>query len=82
MLSENIFPEKLLGMAASLEKLSEHPLAEAVVAEAEKIGYENLFDPDGALLRLLSKLGRPNLYCGFPSVTRKLLHTEKPRVSI
>ena len=32
--------------------------------------------------RLLSKLGRPNLYCGFPSVTRKLLHTEKPRVSI
>lgn len=42
LLSENISREKLLGLAASLEKLSEHPLAEAVVAEAEKIGYENL----------------------------------------
>ena len=42
LLSENISPEKLLGLAASLEKLSEHPLAEAVVAEAEKIGYESL----------------------------------------
>ena len=42
LLSENISPEKLLGLAASLEKLSEHPLAEAVVAEAEKIGYKSL----------------------------------------
>ena len=42
LLSENISREKLLGLAASLEKLSEHPLAEAVVAEAEKIGYESL----------------------------------------
>ena len=42
LLSENISREKLLGLAASLEKLSEHPLAEAVVAEAEKIGYKNL----------------------------------------
>ena len=43
LLSENISREKLLGLAASLEKLSEHPLAEAVVAEAEKIGYESLY---------------------------------------
>ncbi|MBQ4600196.1 MAG: heavy metal translocating P-type ATPase [Oscillospiraceae bacterium] len=42
LLSENISREKLLGLAASLEKLSEHPLADAVVAEAEKIGYESL----------------------------------------
>ena len=42
LLSENISREKLLGLAASLEKLSEHPLADAIVAEAEKIGYENL----------------------------------------
>ena len=42
LLSENISPEKLLGLAASLEKLSEHPLADAIVAEAEKIGYESL----------------------------------------
>jgi len=42
LLSENISREKLLGLAASLEKLSEHPLADAIVAEAEKIGYANL----------------------------------------
>ncbi len=42
LLSENISREKLLGLAASLEKLSEHPLADAIVAEAEKIGYESL----------------------------------------
>jgi len=42
LLDENISREELLGLAASLEKLSEHPLAEAVVAEAEKLGYESL----------------------------------------
>ncbi|MBR2421224.1 MAG: metal-transporting ATPase, partial [Oscillospiraceae bacterium] len=42
LLSENISREELLGLAASLEKLSEHPLADAIVAEAEKIGYESL----------------------------------------
>ncbi len=42
LLSENISCEKLLGLAASLEKLSEHPLADAIAAEAEKIGYESL----------------------------------------
>ena len=42
LLGENISREKLLGLAASLEKLSEHPLAEAIVAEAEKLGCESL----------------------------------------
>jgi len=42
LLSGEISQEELLQVAASLERLSEHPLAEAVVAEAEKTGYANL----------------------------------------
>jgi len=42
LLSGEISREELLQVAASLERLSEHPLAEAVVAEAEKTGYASL----------------------------------------
>ena len=42
LLSENISREKLLGLAASFEKLSEHPLADAIVTKAEKTGYTAL----------------------------------------
>ena len=42
LLGGEISREELLQVAASLERLSEHPLAEAVVAEAEKTGYANL----------------------------------------
>jgi len=42
LLGGEISREELLQVAASLEKLSEHPLADAIVAEAEKIGYESL----------------------------------------
>ena len=37
-----ILKQELLQIAASLEKLSEHPLSEAIVAEAEKNGYTSL----------------------------------------
>jgi len=37
-----ISKQELLQIAASLEKLSEHPLSEAIVAEAEKTGYTSL----------------------------------------
>jgi len=37
-----ISKQELLQIAASLEKLSEHPLADAIVAEAEKTGYTSL----------------------------------------
>ena len=50
LLSENISLEKLLGLAASLEKLSEHPLAEAVVTEAEKTRCEACFLHSGLSL--------------------------------
>ena len=39
---EGTSEKELLQIAASLEKLSEHPLADAIVAEAEKTGYANL----------------------------------------
>jgi len=42
LLGGEISREKLLQVAASLERLSEHPLADAIVAEAEKIGYASL----------------------------------------
>ena len=42
LLGGEISREELLQLAASLERLSEHPLADAIVAEAEKIGYANL----------------------------------------
>ena len=40
--SREILEQELLQIAASLEKLSEHPLSEAIVAEAEKNGYTSL----------------------------------------
>ncbi len=42
LLSGEISREELLQVAASLERLSEHPLADAIVAEAEKTGYPAL----------------------------------------
>ena len=39
---EGTSEKELLQIAASLEKLSEHPLADAIVAEAEKTGYTAL----------------------------------------
>ena len=42
LLSGEISREELLQAAASLERLSEHPLAEAIVREAEKTGYASL----------------------------------------
>jgi len=42
LLGGEISREELLQVAASLERLSEHPLADAIVAEAEKTGYANL----------------------------------------
>lgn len=42
LLGGEISREELLQLAASLERLSEHPLADAIVAEAEKTGYANL----------------------------------------
>ena len=39
---EGISEKELLQIAASLEKLSEHPLADAIVTEAEKTGYTAL----------------------------------------
>ncbi len=40
--SEGITPEELLGMAASLEKQSEHPIASAIVHAADKRGVKHL----------------------------------------
>ena len=42
LLGGEISKQELLQIAASLEKLSEHPLSEAIVAEAEKAGYTSL----------------------------------------
>ena len=42
LLGGEISKQELLQIAASLEKLSEHPLADAIVAEAEKTGYTSL----------------------------------------
>ena len=42
LLGGEISREELLQVAASLERLSEHPLADAIVAEAEKTGYPAL----------------------------------------
>ena len=39
---EGTSKKELLQIAASLEKLSEHPLADAIVTEAEKTGYTSL----------------------------------------
>jgi len=39
LLSGEITREELLQISASLERLSEHPLADAIVTEAEKTGY-------------------------------------------
>jgi Cu+-exporting ATPase len=40
--SEGITPEELLGMAASLEKQSEHPIASAIVHAADKRGVKHI----------------------------------------
>ena len=42
LLGGEISRQELLQTAASLERLSEHPLADAIVAEAEKTGYPAL----------------------------------------
>ncbi len=50
--------DKLLSVAASLEKLSEHPLSEAIVAEAEKVAEDGktplYFALDGKLIGLIA----------------------------
>lgn len=68
----HINPEYLLGLAAGLEKLSEHPLAAAVIWEARRLGVEPLtVDGDFEALAGQGARGRVNgsqLVVGSPAL--------------
>lgn len=65
--SSGVTEEKLLQIAASLESLSEHPLAQAIVSLSKQRGL-SLFDPSN--FQALSGLGLSRLVRGNPMSRR------------